>query len=140
MRRLLRNREAAWPLAGDTWVLTPRWISFADTVPHPLGHLSASSSTQSIQDVVRQVQVQLAFPSAAALLRHLDVTIAGRDVPAFVNRGKSLRNGKEKPFTTAFTSYLRTHLALDLSHPKVHISRITCGSFVYVVHPRRRIP
>jgi hypothetical protein len=93
-------------------------------------HLSASSSTQSIQDVIRQVQVQLAFPNATTLLRHLDITIAGRDVPGFVNRGKSLRDGTDKPFTTAFAAYLRKHLALDISHPKVHISRITCGSFV----------
>ncbi|KAF2684168.1 hypothetical protein K458DRAFT_418472 [Lentithecium fluviatile CBS 122367] len=92
-------------------------------------HLSASASTQTIQDVIRQVQVQLAFPNATTLLRHLDVTIAGQDVPGFVNRGKSLRDGKEKPFTAAFSTYLNKHLALDMSHPKVHISRITCGSF-----------
>jgi hypothetical protein len=92
-------------------------------------HLSTSSSTQSIQDVIRQVQVQLAFPNATTLLRHMDITIAGRDVSRFVNRGKTLPQGKEKPFTTAFTAYLRRHLALDVSHPKVQISRITCGSF-----------
>ena len=93
-------------------------------------HLSASTSSQSIQEVVRQVQIQLAFPNATTLLRHLEITIAGSDVPGFVTRGKSLRNGKDNPFTTAFASYLRRHLALDMSHPKVHISRKTCGSFV----------
>ncbi|KAF2245777.1 hypothetical protein BU26DRAFT_607954 [Trematosphaeria pertusa] len=93
-------------------------------------HLSASTSTQSIQDVIRQLHVQLSFPNATALLRHVDITIAGRDVRGFVTRGDAGRGVQEKPFTAALSSYLRRHLALDMSHPKVHISRISCGSFV----------
>ncbi|KAF9693311.1 hypothetical protein EKO04_008927 [Ascochyta lentis] len=89
-------------------------------------HLSASSSTQSIQDVVRQLNVQLAFPNTTSLLKHIDITIAAADVPGFVARGKHAR---DKPFTTALSSYLAKHLALDVSHPKVQISRISCNSF-----------
>jgi hypothetical protein len=89
-------------------------------------HLSASTSTQSIQDVVRQLNVQLAFPSTTTLLKHIDVTIAAADVPGFVTRGKHVR---DKPFTTALSSYLAKHLALDISYPKVQISRISCNSF-----------
>ncbi|KAF1949708.1 hypothetical protein CC80DRAFT_497280 [Byssothecium circinans] len=92
-------------------------------------HLSASNSTQTIQDVIRQLQVQLSFPNATTLLKHLEVSIAGRHVPGFVNRGKLLKNTKEKPFTAALSTYVQRHLALDLSHPKVQISRISCGSF-----------
>jgi hypothetical protein len=91
--------------------------------------LSASTSTQTIQDVIRQVQVQLAFPNVTTLLRHVDITIAGQHVPGFVKRGKTLKDGKEKPFTAAFAAYLKQHLVLDVHHPEVHISRITCGSF-----------
>lgn len=89
-------------------------------------HLTASSSTQSIQDVVRQLNVQLAFPNTTTLLRHIDITIAAADVPGFVDRGGPTR---DKPFTTALSSYLAKHLALDVSHPKVQISRISCNSF-----------
>ncbi|KAF2629156.1 hypothetical protein BU25DRAFT_27598 [Macroventuria anomochaeta] len=88
--------------------------------------LSASTSTQSIQDVVRQLNVQLAFPNTTTLLKHVDVTIAATDVPGFVTRGKHVR---DKPFTTALSSYLAKHLALDISHSKVQISRISCNSF-----------
>ncbi|KAF3051843.1 hypothetical protein E8E11_008817 [Didymella keratinophila] len=89
-------------------------------------HLSASSSTQSIQEVVRQLNVQLAFPNTTTLLKHIDITIAASDVPGFVTRGKHAR---DKPFTTALTSYLAKHLALDISNPKVQISRVSCNSF-----------
>jgi hypothetical protein len=89
-------------------------------------HLSASTSTQSIQDIVRQLNVQLAFPNTTILLKHIDITIAAADVPGFVTRGKPLG---DRPFTTALSSYLAKHLALDVSHPKVQISRISCNSF-----------
>lgn len=93
-------------------------------------HLSARSSTQSIQDVIRQLQIQLSFPQTTTLLRHLDLTIAARDVPTFLARGRLLRNAKDRPFTVALRAYINSHLALDIFHPKVHLSRITCASFV----------
>jgi hypothetical protein len=92
-------------------------------------HLSSSGSTQSIQDVVRQLSVQLAFPTTTALLKHIEITIAAADVPGFVSRGKVLHGGADKPFITALTHYLKSHLALDLSHAKAHISRMSCTSF-----------
>lgn len=91
-------------------------------------HLSSSTSTQSIPDVIRQLQVQLAFPTTTTLLRHVDITIAGPDVSGFVSRGKQLGDGREKPFTAALSHYLRTHLALDMLHAKAQISRISCSS------------
>ncbi|KAF2451075.1 hypothetical protein P171DRAFT_451397 [Karstenula rhodostoma CBS 690.94] len=93
-------------------------------------HLTASTSTQSVQDVIRQLQVQLSFPNTTTLLRHLDVTIAGRDVLGFLSRGKLLRDAKDKPFSAALAAYMKKHLALDVFHPKVQISRISCASFV----------
>jgi hypothetical protein len=92
-------------------------------------HLSSSTSTQTIQDVVRQLQIQLAFPTITTHVKHVEVAIAGADVPGFVTRGKLLPGGADKPFTTALSHYLKTHLALDMSHPKTHISRISCNSF-----------
>lgn len=89
-------------------------------------HLSASTSTQTIQDVVRQLSVQLAFPSTTTLLKHIDITIAAADVPGFVARGK---HSPQSPFTTALATYIAKHLALDIHHPKTQIARISCNSF-----------
>ncbi|KAF2127778.1 hypothetical protein P153DRAFT_294599 [Dothidotthia symphoricarpi CBS 119687] len=91
--------------------------------------LSAATSTQSIQDVIRQLHVQLAFPSTTTLLKHIEITIAGAHVAGFLTRGKQLISTNNKPFTAALSSYLQKHLALDISHPKVLISRISCNSF-----------
>jgi hypothetical protein len=92
-------------------------------------HLSASTSTQSIQDVVHQLHIQLAFPTTTTHLKHIEVAIVGADVPGFVRWGRLLQGGADKPFTTALSHYLKTHLALDTTHPKAHISRVSCNSF-----------
>lgn len=91
--------------------------------------LSAPSSTQSIQDVVKSLVIQLTFPTTPSLLKHIDITIAGPDVQGFVKQGILAKDGRDKPFMTALTQYLQSHLALDLANSKAHISRITCGSF-----------
>jgi hypothetical protein len=75
------------------------------------------------------LHVQLAFPNTTNLLKHVEITVAGPDVPGFVNRGKLLKDAHKKPFTAALAEYLKHHLALDMSHNKAHISRISCNSF-----------
>jgi hypothetical protein len=92
-------------------------------------HLTAGSSTLSIQDAIKQLHVQLTFPNATSLLKHVEVIVAAEDVAGFVQRGKLLKSTHGKPFTAALSTYLNRHLALDLSHPKVQISRISCNSF-----------
>ncbi|KAF2870575.1 kinetochore complex Sim4 subunit Fta1-domain-containing protein [Massariosphaeria phaeospora] len=94
-----------------------------------LQHLSSDGSTQSITDVIRQLQLQLTFPTSTTLLKHIDLTIAGDDVPGFLNRGKLLPTSLHKPFTSAISSYINKHLAIDLSNPKVQISKISCSAF-----------
>lgn len=94
-----------------------------------LKHLSSPSSTQPISDAIRSMQVQLAFPNTTSLLKHVDISIAGPHVAGFVKRGKLVHNTHDQPFTAALSSYLAHHLALDMSHPKLHLSRITCASF-----------
>lgn len=37
---------------------------------------------------------------------------------------------QQQPFTEALAAYLRQHLALDMFHPAVRVSRIACGGFV----------
>ncbi|KAI4910243.1 hypothetical protein J4E90_007676 [Alternaria incomplexa] len=92
-------------------------------------HLAARYSTQSIQDIIRQLHIQLAFPNTTTILKHVEITVAGGDISGFVDRGRLLKDTHDKPFTAALAAYLRQHLALDISHPKVQISRITCNSF-----------
>jgi hypothetical protein len=92
-------------------------------------HLAARHSTQSIQDIIRQLHLQLAFSNTTTILKHIDITIAGADVSGFVDRGRLLKDTHNKPFTAALTAYLKQHLALDISHPKVQISRVACNSF-----------
>ncbi|KAI4649281.1 hypothetical protein J4E93_003597 [Alternaria ventricosa] len=92
-------------------------------------HLAARYSTQSIQDIIRQLHIQLAFPNTTTLLKHVEITVAGGDISGFVERGRLLQATQDKPFTAALAAYLQQHLALDISHPKVQISRITCNSF-----------
>ncbi|KAL7774077.1 hypothetical protein CFE70_004046 [Pyrenophora teres f. teres 0-1] len=92
-------------------------------------HLTAKTSTQSIQQVIRQLHIQFAFPNTTTLLKHVEITITGTDVAGFVHRGRLLKNTHTKPFTAALFAYLKHHLALDASHPNVQISRISCNSF-----------
>ncbi|KAI4706127.1 hypothetical protein J4E89_009181 [Alternaria sp. Ai002NY15] len=92
-------------------------------------HLAARYSTQSIQDIIRQLHIQLAFPNTTTILKHIEITVAGGDISGFVDRGRLLKDTHDKPFTAALAAYLQQHLALDISHPKVQISRITCNSF-----------
>ncbi|KAF2472870.1 uncharacterized protein BDR25DRAFT_302471 [Lindgomyces ingoldianus] len=96
-------------------------------------HLGAPTSTQKIQDVIRKLHIQLAFPQTTDLLKHIDITIAGTDVPGFLAQGKLIPNSSQIPFTAALSKYLQKHLALDLSNPKVYISRIHCGAFTLAI-------
>ncbi|KAF2791974.1 hypothetical protein K505DRAFT_376376 [Melanomma pulvis-pyrius CBS 109.77] len=94
-----------------------------------LKHLSAPSSTQSMPQFVRQLHIQLSYPASTMLVKHVDITVAGANVPGFVGRGKLHNKNTGKPFMAALTRYLSQHLALDLSHSKAQISRISCNSF-----------
>ncbi|KAF2279268.1 uncharacterized protein EI97DRAFT_430362 [Westerdykella ornata] len=115
--------------AFDAHVSTLRLPStvLISTLESYFRRLSAPNSTQTIPDVIRQLQIQLSFPTTTTLLKHIDITLSAADVPLFVKRGKSLRPTTDTPFTSALSLYLQTHLALTLSHPDVHITKITCA-------------
>ncbi|KAF2727518.1 hypothetical protein EJ04DRAFT_451171 [Polyplosphaeria fusca] len=107
--------------------LAPTFLT--NTLEAFLRHLAAPTSTQSIPDVIRQLQLQLSFPAAAPYLRHIDVSISGLEIAEFVKRGKLLQRGTEAPFATSMQTYISRHLALDLSHVGSQISRIICNPF-----------
>ncbi|KAF2122270.1 kinetochore complex Sim4 subunit Fta1-domain-containing protein [Lophiotrema nucula] len=110
--------------------LAPTFLT--NTLETYFKHLTAAGSTQSIRDQIRQLQIQLAFPStpSPSLLRHIDINISSADVATFLKRGRNLPDSNTSPFTAALRIYLQKHLALALSHPKVSISKIQCHSFV----------
>lgn len=39
-------------------------------------------------------------------------------------------NARPQPFTEALAAYMRHHLALDMFHPAVRVTRVACGGFV----------
>ncbi|KAK0622122.1 hypothetical protein DIS24_g11389 [Lasiodiplodia hormozganensis] len=102
-----------------------------------LSHLDATASTSfssasPLPSILSRLQLQLSFPTACptAALRALDITLSRNDIPELLRRGTALltantnNNNITGPFTAALSHYLRTHLALDLAHPGVHISKI----------------
>jgi hypothetical protein len=92
-------------------------------------HLTAPSSTQSIEDVISHLQLQLSFPGVTRDLKHIDLAFHRNDLPGFIRRGKRHRPDAQRPFISALSLYLKHHLALNLSDHRVHFSRITCASF-----------
>ncbi|OCK78193.1 hypothetical protein K432DRAFT_302555 [Lepidopterella palustris CBS 459.81] len=118
--------------------LRPSFLT--SVVESHLTHLTHATSTQSIPDIIKMLQLQLTFPASTTLLKNIDISIAREDVAGFLARGKLLAQQRQTrstsdsstlsgPFTTAFSHYTTTHLALPLSNPKIHISKIACGAF-----------
>lgn len=115
-----------------------------------LMRLTASTSTQSIPDILKAVQLQLSFPTSTKLLKNIDISIAREDIPSFLARGKLLsqqvRTGPVPDpsapagaFITALSHYTTTHLALPLFHPKTSISKLACGAFALASEGRIKL-
>lgn len=92
-------------------------------------HLTAPGSTQSMEDVISHLQLQLSFPGVTRDLKHIDLALHRNDVSGFISRGKRLQKDTQMPFIGALSHYLKQHLALNLSDSRVHFTRITCASF-----------
>ncbi|MBE7181842.1 MAG: hypothetical protein INR71_11665, partial [Terriglobus roseus] len=99
-----------------------------------LRRLGAKSSSGDSGALDKGVQVQLAFPTVAPALRNLDVSVPRDDIPGFLAHGHALQRSvaacstsRSGPFTRALEYYMKHHLALDCSHPDVHVSKVVCG-------------
>jgi hypothetical protein len=92
----------------------------------------------------RGLQLQLAFPSAAPMLKNMDVDLNQSDLSDFVGHGQKLweqrsSNGIDHasespitgPFTLALAEYLSRHLALDFEHAAVVLSKFSLGPFAF---------
>ncbi|KAK8242832.1 kinetochore complex Sim4 subunit Fta1-domain-containing protein [Phyllosticta capitalensis] len=114
--------------------------------------LDADPSIDSLADVLTgPLQLQLSFPNifhagTPAPLRSIDLRIPQDDVPEFLSRGTQLVTSDASilrpkpqpthdshaqhppaltgPFTAALSAYLSSHLALPLTHPAVHMSKL----------------
>ena len=91
----------------------------------------------NFEKTVKEVQLSISFLSPAAPnLKTLDVAIRREDVRGFVRHGQTnasstasqarVTNGT---FMAALQKYLQAHLALDIDHQQVLISRVACGAF-----------
>ncbi|MCJ1232171.1 hypothetical protein MMC14_000120 [Varicellaria rhodocarpa] len=115
-----------------------------------LFEISLQHGHDQSKSMIRDVQFTLGFKSPIApSLRNLDITIKRDDILSFLKEGKKLEEkaGSSKliltrssgPFMVALSHYLRTHLAMDLSHDQIHVSKASCGSFALAREGRVKV-
>ena len=114
--------------------------------------------SRHLQKVVKDMHLTLGFKAPVApSLRSLDITINREDVLLFLKQGEMSRqtrdpgskNGRKRkkdnsmeadgPFMIALSDYIIEHLALDVSHEAVFLSKVSCGAFVLGREGRARI-
>lgn len=107
-----------------------------------------SGSADLIEDVIKELQLTLSFsPLVAPALRTLNVNVSRSSLGGFLHeqptasRGRSLRQKLRSPLTGNLTSYLETHLAMNIdldgsntgnqpSKQHVRLSKVACAAFV----------
>jgi len=96
--------------------------------------LDYADRIRTLRNVVKEAEFFVGFniPLHSAALKILEIHIMREDVPRFLTRGKSTPQGDSEasPFLQALSTYAQDHLALDLKHEQVRITRIACGGFV----------
>ncbi|KAH8602083.1 kinetochore complex Sim4 subunit Fta1-domain-containing protein, partial [Bisporella sp. PMI_857] len=85
--------------------------------------------------IIKDVQIVIGFdvPSTIPSLKTMDFIVAKEEVERLIQTGKNIGEkdtGQPHPFMAAFSDYLNSHLALDITHERVKILRIACGAFV----------
>ncbi|KAJ5818136.1 CENP-A-nucleosome distal centromere subunit CENP-L [Penicillium riverlandense] len=107
-----------------------------------------SGSTDLVEDVIKELQLTLSFsPLVAPALRTLNVNVSRSSLEGFLHeqptasRGRSLRQKLRSPLIGNLTSYLETHLAMNVdldgsrtgnqpSKQHVRLSKVACAAFV----------
>jgi hypothetical protein len=92
---------------------------------------------ESLRSITKDVFLTLVItnPEDSASLKSIDITIPKDDVWRMMIRGKKISEIKPdvprgQPFITALAYYIDGHLALNINHPDVNITKIACGAFV----------
>ena len=102
----------------------------------------ASRMESGLEDILKDVQMSISFAAPVRpSLRSMDVTLKREDLAGFLEQGRAQaksvsrnQNGADArdergPFMRAVCQYMSNHLAIDMSHREVHISRAACGTF-----------
>ena len=90
-----------------------------------------------LEKTIKDVSLVLDFARRVApSLKRLDITFRREDLLGFSQYGQSLLVKKGNTlvehsgaFMTAVLEYMHLHLAMDLSHKSMSISKVTCGTF-----------
>jgi hypothetical protein len=97
----------------------------------------------------RGLQLQLSFPSVTPNFKNMDISLSQEDLIQFIRQGQTLWDQRSfttksrsenlppskspvtGPFTTALSTYLSHHLALNFEHPAVVLDKIAIGPFAF---------
>lgn len=125
--RIFDTRISALKLEGND--LTGAFEHFASDLASE--NATVAERQVGIQRIIKEIQISVGFdaPGGSASLKTIDIHIAREDLPRMITRGKQITTDGS-PFIAALKSYVKAHLALDISHEKVKIVKIACGAFV----------
>ncbi|KAJ5861805.1 uncharacterized protein N7529_009115 [Penicillium soppii] len=106
---------------------------------------SQPGAAETVEDVVKELQLTLSFsPSIAPALRSLNVNLSRTALADFLRESRpapkrTLKQKLRSPLIANLTSYLETHLAMNVdldgssneaSKKHVRLSKVTCAAFV----------
>ena len=106
---------------------------FMSTLSRHSASWSHFTTHPSLAQILRHLQIQLAFPSVAPLLKNIDITIAAEDIVPFLEQGEIIAAQQsqlqQRPFIAALSHYLDKHCGLRLDQAGIQISKVVCGVF-----------
>ena len=137
---LLDYLSTAFDTHAETMKLTSQFLGNA--LEAFVGEAAKEEARNAIK-IVKDIQLKVAFKGPTApYLSSLDILVRRDDVPKFLEMGRMLSNNgrgqmgppanKKKtsgPFMSAVRQYISSHLALDMTHDDVSVSRVACGAF-----------
>jgi hypothetical protein len=101
----------------------------------------------NLESLSKGIGIQLSFPSAAPLLKSIDVSVPKDDIRDFLTHGRilwqqhqiqnttpehlisRLQSSITGPFSAALSTYLGNHISMTLDNPGVSVSKIAIGPF-----------
>ncbi|KAH8679060.1 kinetochore complex Sim4 subunit Fta1-domain-containing protein [Tricladium varicosporioides] len=97
-------------------------------------------SSRSIRDIIGVVTIFISFdlPDTTSL-KQISFQISAPDLPRILDLGKKVPTRGDSPFLEALGIYVKRHMALDLKHKKVLISRIACDAFLLGIEGKVKI-
>jgi len=106
------------------------------------GSVDAQKASKTLRTIIRDLLVTVSFstPGDKSSLKSMDILVNRDDLFRMMTRGRKLQEINrrsnttapklDKPFTTSLAHYIDGHLAMNLNHDLVSITKIACGAFV----------